>query len=189
MNPGRRSFAGWRIFRLQSVLLSLLAVLVACQSQGAYLKDRGNDLSDILRVRSTLPAAGFALDVGPVSTGLYLGGIFSEHAQMTLGLGAGCDLLGQQEESRVYGKQFNEDYIRNKLNCHNKQGFILPAYGRIRLHLGLMYGGNLELNWLEALDFAVGLLGIDLLADDFYRFRERALQDYQENPAVRPAAQ
>jgi hypothetical protein len=150
---------------------TVAAALSGCASEqaiGRYLENRRQDLTDVAHVDFSVANAGALAYVGPMA----LGGSFYTHPETegepshTLQLGLGSvRFLGRQ--GTAWGllwflSKWNEDEPLAAPRPRKKT----PTGSSIGLHLGFVFGAAAEVDALEAVDFVVGLVGLDLMKDD-----------------------
>lgn len=174
-----------------TLFLILICLHLNCANGSAYIRDRSNDLSDIVGV-SVDTSIGASASVGPVTTGVIVAQSFSRIRNGTV-----CFSTGNVIERAIYGLLDPSGYecnnaqatflvgFNNESTLHREamQGQELARrrkrlgrptqpplyfYGRLKVRAGLGLGVSVELNWLEAVDFIFGFFGIDFLDDDIH---------------------
>lgn len=157
-------------------LLTAVAILSAAGCGGNYWANRGDDLRDILRLNGGV-GPGLALHgrvsrVPQVGAGYYTalkwGMVGEEYGQwyehrMDANLITG---FGTSERTRVLGNIVNHPHTLGK-KCDWSLGDNNRRWGEIELNAWLVFfGAEAGVDVIEAVDFVVGIFGIDLTDDD-----------------------
>jgi hypothetical protein len=170
-------------------LIFLILLNLNCVSLKSYFQDRLNDTYDVFAFSidrvgyGVLPLFGSKVDISIFSFGLYFGEsilgckyskCYSNH-----------EVNDSSQTFFIFSEeQFNDldsaYYIsRNKTSLRRNSFFTEKSspteYGRVRLRFGFIFGISLEFNFIEAIDFAIGFFGIDILNDDYHEFIEKNL--------------
>lgn len=164
----------------------------------AYFVNRFNDLSDIASVAVNVNSYGAKGYIGPAGVGLHAEGLYTRdcidtqkcyRGNITIPFANGIPSLefGIRNGIRVWGNDSStagytyweysspeESYERSRnkgvILGSQKREFRFPAsqWTRIGLTAGFLFGARVEINPGEALDFFLGIFGIDIYKDDKY---------------------
>ncbi len=166
----------------QFVIILLGIYFLHCAGSGNYIKDRGNDLGDIVSV-SLDAGLGVSGSIGPVSSGLGFHGNILGCKYSYCGSyndASGTILLGWQNKYLIHKEEFGlyeDEYFvfrgkRYLANDPQKRVFPVSSYGRVRIRIAILLGFTIEFNFLELTDFLLGIGGVDILEDDWNTYYE-----------------
>lgn len=153
-----------------------------CNSTKASVKDRRNDLGDIISF-SFDESIGFELNAIGLSAGVYngrsLNGCYYSSCDFDSIAEYSSTFLvisGQKLKDDLHLNGDNDFFLRNKKYSTYKK-IPLTYFGRIKVRAGFIFGLSLEFNFLELADFALGFAGIDFLEDDYNQYIEELIQN------------
>lgn len=168
--------------------LSLFLLFLNCNSVPAYLSDRGMDARDIVDLNFETNY-GFAIEMGPYlispfflgfsNVGLSNGEIGSSKS------GRAAVFIYQNSSTTSNSKNVEMisrlDYRKkeycissiNDMTCGWKLEPEIQAYGKFGIRAGLIAGFRFSINFIEIADFVTGVLGFDLLNDDYYDMQKK----------------
>lgn len=164
----------------------------------AYAVNRFNDLTDIVSVTANVNSYGAKGYIGPAGVGLHAEGLYTRdcidekkcyRGNITIPFANGIPSveIGIRNGLRIWGNDSStagftyweysrpgesSERSRNKgvVLGSQKQKFQFPAsqWTRIGFTAGLIFGTRVEINPGEALDFVLGIFGLDIYKDDVY---------------------
>ena len=173
------------LFRACGAFL-LLFVCMACRGPGYYVRDRAMDFADIVTAGAEKSVYGVNVTAGPLTLGV-------NESSNGLGVGLRAGTVGQystgspggsftEPDGRSFvllnsvshrpashcrgGSRAKAFRYRNALlvNMYDISGY--NSFFQFEIAFGLYGGLRVGLNLAEALDFVIGITGLDLLSDD-----------------------
>ena len=165
-----KSARAWETDAMQSsgvaTLSGLGCVLLALTSCGNYCRSRCSDFTDILYLEHTPASYGAILNAGPIVLGYHQSG-FLKHGKLTkVGLGGAYSYAIEGEAYGFVIPFALEDYWSTSRTSYNT---VYPNLGSIGFNFSYMwfFSMGIKVDVIEAVDFASGLIGIDIMGDDF----------------------
>lgn len=180
-------------------LISLSQCSVARKTQ-SYFVNRFNDLTDIASVTVNVNSYGAKGYIGPAGIGLHAEGLFTRDCidykkchrgniiipfangipSVEFGIRNGIRIWGNDSSTAGYTyweysiPKEKTERSRNKgvILGSEKREFQFPAsqWTRIGLTAGFLLGTRIEINPGEAMDFFLGIFGLDIYKDDMYTY-------------------
>ena len=145
--------------------LTAVSLLVFFMTSCAYLEDRRQDLTDMAHVDYTELAIGVSVNAGPVIVGAFEVGHIMNSAGKRVKLGLG-GVQNEKQRGETVGVVF--PISRSQIDTYEDDFYKgeSPALGSIGFDLGFIFGIGARVDAVEAVDFVLGIFGIDILGDD-----------------------
>ena len=161
---------------LQKIKLICIALVVASTCSCSYMEARAEDLTEVANVNVSAISAGLGVNAGPAIAGFYLtGGIFQNHGnRIKLGLGG---IIEERDGGEYWGVGIPLSWSKNYDYQDNIYKKYSPAWGSVGFDLGFLFGIGARVDFVEAVDFVLGIFTIDILSDDEF---EDELEESEE---------
>ncbi len=158
----------------------LLLILVTSLCSCAYMENRRKDLTDIVNINATAVSVGLAANVGPLSLGYFEnnGIIGGSGGRVKLGLGG---VVVEQERGAYSGVVYPFEFMEGETRSDNFYNENLPAFGSVGIDLGFIVGIGVEVDFVQAVDFLLGIFTIDILDDDVEGKEEESAEEEEQS--------
>ncbi len=146
--------------------LACALLLGACAGgPGGYWTNRSRDLTDVAHVDMTGATVGGAAHIGPATLGwVFFSGWGKPGTRWMLGLGGLKEVeVGEGVVGGIIFPFAATGRGDERLFDYEKRE---PGWWSIGIDLGMIVGFGAEVDFLEAVDFLVGVIGVDLMGDD-----------------------
>lgn len=175
---GGRSTVSWGRCLLVLFVLALPACVTS--EDGGYVSNRLRDLTDVAHLDGTSFALGALVNVGPARLGYYdVGGL----AVGGIGFGSGHStgfrcMIGLGGIKYSMGDEHTAGLVipisRHMAESAKGYASSYPTWGSVGFDIGFLTGFGAHVDFVEFVDFVIGLSGYDILGDDIAKEPDRA---------------